>query len=62
MAAAFSAIQSSAASAPFDTTTLRIVGSRDGRNPPFETKVTASPCRCATLTTSSFTGQASAST
>jgi hypothetical protein len=59
---ALSTIQSSAASAPLDTTTLRIIGSRDGRSPPLETKVTTTPWRSATFSTSAFTGQASAST
>ena len=62
LAFAFSTIQSSAASAPLETTTWRTIGSRDGRRPPFETKVTTRPWRAATFAASSFTGQASAST
>src|SRR5690606_38559139 len=45
-----------------ETMTLRIIGSRDGRSPELATKVTGRPCRSATLRTSGFTGQASAST
>src|SRR5688500_12167510 len=62
LAWACSTIQSSAASAPADTTTTRIIGSRDGLTPPLLTKVTTRPSRSATLMASSLTGQASAST
>ena len=57
-----STIQSSAASAPCGTMTLRIIGSREGRRPKLATKVTGTPCRPPTRSTSSLTGQASAST
>ena len=56
------AIQSSAASGPSDTTTRLISGPSGRRMNAFDTKWMTSPCRSATRTASSFTGQASAST
>ena len=56
-----SAIQSSAASGPSETTTRLISGPSGRRMKAFDTKWIASPCRSATRTASSFTGHASAS-
>ena len=55
------AIQSSAASALFGTTTCVTIGSREGRRPPLETMTTGRRCRSATFSASAFTGQASPS-